>query len=161
MKRIALSIIFVVALTVAGCGGGDGSDSSASTAETAATTSSESPRSAAAEVFRPKPKVNVPNGPPPKQLQIKDLIEGTGAEAKAGRKVGVHYVLVDYETGKELESIWRRGQPGTFDLGTGRATEGWNKGLPGMRVGGRRELIVPPGSASALTARRRSLPTRR
>ena len=86
----------------------------------------------------------MPKGAPPKKLVIKDLEEGTGVAAKAGDAVTVHYVGVNYKTGKEFDSSWSRGEPFTFPLGDHVVIPGWEQGLKGMKVGGRRELIIPP-----------------
>lgn len=94
-----------------------------------------------------KPKVDVPKGPPPKKLVIKDLEKGKGPSAKAGDEVTVEYVGVDYKTGKQFDASWDRGEPFTFELGTGGVIAGWEQGIEGMKVGGRRELIIPPNLA--------------
>lgn len=94
-----------------------------------------------------KPKVTVPKGPAPTELVKKDLIVGTGAAAFPGQVVTVHYVGLYYETGKEFESSWDSGHTFPFRLGDGRVIEGWDKGLLGMRVGGRRQLVIPPDLA--------------
>jgi peptidylprolyl isomerase len=94
-----------------------------------------------------KPTVEVPKGPAPKTLVVKDLKTGDGAEAKSGDQVSVQYVLADYESGKELESSWDSGQPFAFQLGGGQVIPGWDQGVAGMKVGGRRELIIPPDLA--------------
>jgi peptidylprolyl isomerase len=91
-----------------------------------------------------KPKVEVPSGPPPKKLGIKDLEEGSGPAAKPGDEVTVQYVGVNYRTGKQFDASWDRHEPFTFKLGEGYVIEGWEKGIPGMKPGGRRELIIPP-----------------
>ncbi|MGN6200784.1 MAG: FKBP-type peptidyl-prolyl cis-trans isomerase [Solirubrobacterales bacterium] len=91
-----------------------------------------------------KPKVTVPSGPPPKKLEIKDLEKGSGPAAKPGDEVSVQYVGVNYKTGKEFDASWDRGEPFTFKLGEGAVIEGWEKGIVGMKPGGRRELIIPP-----------------
>ena len=91
-----------------------------------------------------KPKVEVPKGPPPKKLVIKDLEAGKGPAAKAGDEVTVHYVGVLYKNGKQFDASWDRGEPFTFELGSGGVIAGWEKGIEGMKVGGRRELIIPP-----------------
>ena len=90
-----------------------------------------------------KPQVSVPKGPPPTTLETKDLIAGSGAEAKAGDKVEVHYILLLYKGGKEIDSSWERGEPYSFELGAGKVTKGWEQGIEGMKVGGRRELVAP------------------
>ncbi|HET7589966.1 MAG TPA: FKBP-type peptidyl-prolyl cis-trans isomerase [Solirubrobacterales bacterium] len=94
-----------------------------------------------------KPTVAVPSGPPPKKLEIKDLKKGEGPAAKAGDKVTVQYVGVDYKTGKQFDASWDRGEPFSFTLGAGEVIKGWDQGIGGMKAGGRRELIVPPGLA--------------
>jgi FKBP-type peptidyl-prolyl cis-trans isomerase len=91
-----------------------------------------------------KPKVAVPSGPPPKKLEIKDLEKGSGPGAKPGDEVSVQYVGVDYKSGKEFDASWDRGEPFPFQLGSHSVIEGWEQGLKGMKVGGRRELIIPP-----------------
>jgi FKBP-type peptidyl-prolyl cis-trans isomerase len=91
-----------------------------------------------------KPTVEVPSGPAPKELQVKDITEGDGPEAKPGDTLEVQYVGVDYASGKEFDSSWDSGQPFTFQLGGGQVIPGWDQGIAGMKVGGRRELIVPP-----------------
>jgi peptidylprolyl isomerase len=92
----------------------------------------------------PKPTVQVPNGPAPDQLVVKDLKTGDGAEAKSGDQVSVQYVGVLYDGGKQFDSSWDRGQPFSFQLGSGQVIPGWDQGVQGMKVGGRRELIIPP-----------------
>ena len=94
-----------------------------------------------------KPDVEVPDGPPPTQLEIDDITEGDGDEAKAGDTVTVEYVGVAYSTGQEFDSSWERPDPFSFQLGSGQVIPGWDKGIPGMKVGGRRELIIPPNLA--------------
>jgi FKBP-type peptidyl-prolyl cis-trans isomerase len=91
-----------------------------------------------------KPKVEVPSGPPPKKLEIKDLEDGSGPAAKPGDEVTVHYVGVSYKTGKQFDASWDRGEPFTFKLGEGAVIPGWEEGIKGMKPGGRRELIIPP-----------------
>jgi peptidylprolyl isomerase len=92
----------------------------------------------------PKPVVTVPEGPPPTDLKITDLVEGTGDEAKPGQTVSVQYVGVSYSTKKQFDASWDRGQPFSFPLGGGRVIKGWDQGVAGMKVGGRRELVIPP-----------------
>jgi peptidylprolyl isomerase len=94
-----------------------------------------------------KPKVTVPSGPAPKQLQEKDLVEGSGAEAKAGDEVTVQYVGVGYDSGEEFDASWDRGEPFTFTLGAGEVIKGWDEGVAGMKVDGRRELTIPASLA--------------
>ena len=90
-----------------------------------------------------KPEVDFPGGEPPKDLEIKDIWEGDGPEAKAGATVSVHYVGVSFSTGEEFDSSWNRSTPLQFQLGVGQVIQGWDKGVQGMKVGGRRQLIIP------------------
>ncbi|MBK0420812.1 FKBP-type peptidyl-prolyl cis-trans isomerase [Leucobacter sp. CSA2] len=92
-----------------------------------------------------KPEIEFPDGPAPAELQIVDLVEGTGEEALASSTVDVHYLGVEYDSGEEFDSSWSRGESINFPL---RALiQGWQVGIPGMKVGGRRKLIVPPAQA--------------
>lgn len=90
-----------------------------------------------------KPEIDFPGGEPPADLQIKDIWEGEGAEAKSGQNVTVHYVGVSFSTGEEFDASWNRGNPFKFPLGGGRVIKGWDLGVQGMKVGGRRELTIP------------------
>ncbi|MFF1877602.1 FKBP-type peptidyl-prolyl cis-trans isomerase [Leifsonia sp. NPDC058230] len=92
-----------------------------------------------------KPEVDAPEGPAPEQLEIVDIVEGSGDAATAGSKVDVHYLGVEYETGEEFDSSWSRGQSINFPLNN--LIKGWQEGIPGMKVGGRRKLTVPPALA--------------
>jgi peptidylprolyl isomerase len=94
-----------------------------------------------------KPEVDFPGGEPPTELEISDIWQGDGAVAKAGDTVQVHYVGVAYSTGEEFDASWSRGAPLEFTLGVGQVIAGWDQGVQGMRVGGRRQLIIPPGLA--------------
>ena len=94
-----------------------------------------------------KPEIDFPGGEPPKNLEITDVWEGEGAVAKAGDTVQVHYVGVAYSTGEEFDASWNRGEPLEFRLGVGQVIAGWDQGVQGMKVGGRRQLIIPPGLA--------------
>lgn len=91
-----------------------------------------------------KPLVSVPAGDPPADLQIEDLEEGTGPEATRGQQVEVHYVGVAWSTGKEFDSSWNRRETFRFPLGAGHVISGWDQGVQGMKVGGRRKLTIPP-----------------
>jgi peptidylprolyl isomerase len=96
-----------------------------------------------AGTFGTAPTVTVPSGAPPAHLESADLITGTGAPAEPGDSVTVQYVLATYSTGKVVQSSWTS-QPYTFTLGEGMVIPGWDKGVVGMKQGGRRELIIPP-----------------
>jgi peptidylprolyl isomerase len=90
-----------------------------------------------------KPVVDFPEGDAPTELEITDLTVGDGEEAKAGQQVVVHYVGVAFSTGEEFDSSWSRNSPFEFPLGAGRVIAGWDQGVAGMRVGGRRRLTIP------------------
>jgi peptidylprolyl isomerase len=92
---------------------------------------------------REKPEIDFPEGDPPSELVIVDEIVGDGAEAQAGQTVVAHYVGVAFSSGEEFDSSWNRGDPLAFPLGAGRVIKGWDQGLVGMRVGGRRKLVIP------------------
>ncbi|MCL2551183.1 MAG: FKBP-type peptidyl-prolyl cis-trans isomerase [Actinomycetia bacterium] len=90
-----------------------------------------------------KPEIDFPGGEPPADLEIKDLWEGDGPVAKAGDTVSVHYVGVAFSTGEEFDASWNRGAPLKFQLGVGQVIAGWDRGVQGMKVGGRRQLTIP------------------
>lgn len=91
-----------------------------------------------------KPTIEVPAGEPPADLVIEDLVVGDGAEAQSGAIVNVDYVGVSWSTGAEFDASWNRGQPFSFGLGGGMVIQGWDQGVAGMKVGGRRRLTIPP-----------------
>ncbi|MFF4157785.1 FKBP-type peptidyl-prolyl cis-trans isomerase [Streptomyces sp. NPDC001678] len=90
-----------------------------------------------------KPEIDFPEGQPPADLEIVDIWEGDGAVAKAGDFVKVHYVGVAFSTGEEFDASWNRGSALEFKLGAGQVIQGWDKGIQGMKVGGRRRLTIP------------------
>ncbi|MDQ1436428.1 MAG: peptidylprolyl isomerase [Acidimicrobiaceae bacterium] len=94
-----------------------------------------------------KPDVSIPDGPPPAELLIEDIDVGDGDEAVAGTTVDVHYVGVSWSTGKQFDASWDRNATLPFTLGTGQVIQGWDRGVAGMRVGGRRRLTIPPDLA--------------
>jgi peptidylprolyl isomerase len=98
-----------------------------------------------------RPQIEKPEGDVPFELIIDDLVVGDGAEATAGTKVSVHYVGVAFSSGEEFDASWNRDQAFQFRLGAGQVIPGWDAGVAGMRVGGRRKLTIP--SAMAYGAR--------
>ena len=161
-SAVALATVGAAAL-LAGCGGSGGSstitvgnentadnalikqtESSATKTPTTPTASAKTPTTGP---LSKEPKVTVPTGPAPTKLVTKDLITGTGAEAKAGATVSVNYVGVLYKGGKEFDASWKRKEPFSFALGKGQVIPGWDQGVAGMKVGGRRELIIPSALA--------------
>ena len=95
-----------------------------------------------------KPPVEVPSGqPPPAQLECEDITVGEGDEAASGQEVDVHYVGVSWATGRQFDASWDRGETFSFRLGQGQVIPGWDQGVAGMRVGGRRRITIPPDLA--------------
>jgi len=128
-----------------------GTTQAATSAAAPTTTTSSTPTTPAVPTPQPpsplskKPVVTVPKGPAPKQLVVKDLIKGTGPAATPTSTVTVNYVGALYKGGKEFDSSWKRGTTASFPLSG--VIQGWQQGIPGMKVGGRRELIVPASLA--------------
>ncbi|MBV8932236.1 MAG: FKBP-type peptidyl-prolyl cis-trans isomerase [Kutzneria sp.] len=91
-----------------------------------------------------KPTVDPIEGAPPADLVIEDITVGDGPQATAGQTVSVHYVGVSHSTGEEFDASWNRGTAFQFPLGGGRVIAGWDRGVAGMKVGGRRKLVIPP-----------------
>jgi peptidylprolyl isomerase len=155
MKRSILIVAFCVALFAAGCGGSSDSSSSGSTESSESTGSKESgnssksgnPSETTSTAKKTKPTVTVPKGISPKKYAIKEIEEGSGATAKKGDTVTVQYVGVGYDSEEEFDSSWSRNEPYTFTLGAGGVIKGWDVGVEGMKVGGRRELLLPPNLA--------------
>jgi len=91
-----------------------------------------------------KPVVGQPGGPPPADLVIEDLTVGDGPQVRPGQQAVVHYVGVSHATGREFDASWNRGEPFSFPVGGGQVITGWDQGVAGMKVGGRRRLTIPP-----------------
>jgi FKBP-type peptidyl-prolyl cis-trans isomerase len=145
--RLLLAMLAAAAvLVLAACGDDDKSDEAAGTTTSTDTAPEPAEPTGSADTAT-KPKVTVPKGKPPAGLEIKDIKEGDGATAKAGDNVTVQYVGVSYSTGKQFDASWDSGQPFTFPLGQGQVIPGWDQGVPGMKVGGRRQLVIPPDLA--------------
>jgi peptidylprolyl isomerase len=134
LRRSAL-VLTCAALALAGCGEDDAS----------APASAATPEATAAAT---KPTVDIPAGTErPKALVKEDLVVGTGPAAQAGRQVQVQYVGVSLLNGRQFDASWDRGEPFAFELGAGEVIPGWDQGVAGMKVGGRRRLIIPPDLA--------------
>jgi peptidylprolyl isomerase len=145
MPRTLAIALLVALLALAGCGGDDdSSDESTATPEAAATQTATPSVTETPAAPAKKPTVNVPKGKAPKKLVIKDLREGTGPAAQAGQTVTVQYVGVNFKGGKQFDASWDRGEPFSFPLGGGQVIQGWDQGVQGMKVGGRRMLVIPP-----------------
>ena len=136
---LALALVALASLGVVGMNSSD-TPSTSSSAESAASSADGSLPTVSANAGE-VPQVGAPSGTPPAQLTTKDIIVGTGAEVLPTSTLTVHYYLMAWSTGKVIESSWI-GQPATFPLA--QVVEGWQKGLPGAKVGGRRLLVLPP-----------------
>jgi peptidylprolyl isomerase len=173
--RVALAAAaLAAAIAIAGCGSSGGSstitvgnensaDNALIKAGESTTASTTTPTSTPAKTpttgpLSKEPKVTPPSGPAPTKLVTKELIAGTGAEAKAGDTVTVNYVGVLYKGGKEFDASWKRNEPFSFTLGKGQVIKGWDEGVAGMKVGGRRELIIPSELAYGKTGSPPTIP---
>jgi peptidylprolyl isomerase len=135
----------VGAALIGGCGKADNSKSS--TSQPAATVTAETgtattPAPSLTDTSQ-KPVIPKPTGAVPRKLKVHDIVKGKGPKAKTGDQLTVQYVGVTFSTGEQFDASWDNGQPFSFQLG-GQVIEGWNRGLKGMRKGGRRELTIPP-----------------
>lgn len=139
---IPLLAALLATFVIAGCGDDDSDSTSADATAAEEATAAEGDVNLAS-----KPAIEVPEGPPPKELEINDIVEGDGATAEDGSLATVQYVGVNYSNGEEFDASWDRGQPFPFQLGAGNVIKGWDEGVVGMKVGGRRELIIPPDLA--------------
>jgi peptidylprolyl isomerase len=166
-KSIFVCAAVAVAAALAGCGGsstapgivlapGAGATAAATTAAAASSTTASSTTSTSSTplpaALKTKPTVTVPKGAPPKTLVVKDLIKGTGPAVTSGSTVTVQYVGVVYKDGKQFDASWNDGSGQPASLPLAQTIQGWQKGLIGMKVGGRRELIIPPSLGYGSTA---------
>jgi peptidylprolyl isomerase len=134
------------------------SKATSSTPATPATPPAATAKTPTSGPLATEPKVKPPSGPAPTKLVSKDLIVGSGKEAKAGDTVSVNYVGVLYKGGKEFDASWKRKEPFQFQLGQGSVIKGWDQGVVGMKVGGRRELIIPSELAYGKTGSPPAIP---
>jgi len=133
-----IAMVVVGAVLIGRSGGGDSSKQGSCQMPPGPVATSEK---------KTKPTVEVPDCAPPETLVINELERGTGKEAKKGDKVSVQYVGVGFESEEEFDSSWSRNEPFPFTLGNSEVILGWDQGVEGMKVGGRRELIIPPDLA--------------
>jgi peptidylprolyl isomerase len=143
-RLITAPLLAIAGLALAGCGSSNNTASQSVASVATAATATAQPAAPTDPRLTHKPVVKVPAGSAPTKLVVKDLITGSGPAAKPGDQLTVQYVGVNYKGGKQFDASWDHGQPFPFQLGAGMVIPGWDRGLVGMRVGGRRELIVPP-----------------
>ena len=141
---LAAAAAVTIALTLAGCGSDEEEAPAGSAGSTPTPTATPTPDPTDLSV---KPVVAKPAGDPPDDLVERDIVKGEGRAARPGDQVTVQYVGVSYSTGEQFDASWDSGQAFPFELGAGNVIEGWDQGVRGMRVGGRRELIIPPDKA--------------
>jgi peptidylprolyl isomerase len=143
-------LLILLVLTLAGCGSGSVKEKPASAPTSAAATASAAPAAPGtiSTDLKQEPVVGKPTGSPPAKLVKKDIVKGHGPKARPGDLLSVQYTGYSWSTGKKFDASWDRGaQPFQFPAGAGQVIGGWDRGIPGMRVGGRRELIIPPALA--------------
>ena len=157
-RRLLALPLALGALVVVGCGD-DETKVSTSTVDAAASSNQPTETQAATTGSKPadpekalkdtskKPEIAKPSGSPPARLEQEDIVKGKGPAAKAGDSLTVQYVGVSFATGEQFDASWDNGQPFDFQLGQGMVIPGWDKGLEGMKVGGRRRLTIPPEQA--------------
>jgi peptidylprolyl isomerase len=155
LPRLGLSLATLAAAALtAGCGSSSssstisiGNESTSANAVVEPTTTPTTGTTPTSGPLATEPKITPPKSPAPKTLVIHEIVKGTGAEAKSGSSVSVNYVGALYTNGKIFDASWKRKEPFTFTLGQGQVIPGWDQGVAGMRVGGRRELIIPSALA--------------
>jgi FKBP-type peptidyl-prolyl cis-trans isomerase len=157
-RALVLPVLAVVAAGLAGCGSSSKASGIEQVPAEGATAAPVVTTPKPAPAIAKKPVVTIPSGPAPTTLVTKDLVTGTGQTAKAGDTVTVNYVGELYKNGKEFDSSWSRNQPFTTALSTGSLIRGWVQGIPGMKVGGRRELIIPASLAYGKTGSPPTIP---
>ena len=147
LLRLTTLLALFALLGPVGCGGDDDDDESASAGTGEERTVTEPSPSAQREALKDtgkRPVIPRPSGSPPRRLEKADLVRGKGARAKPGDTLTVHYAGVAFSTGEEFDASWNSGEPFRFPLGEGQVIQGWDKGLVGMKRGGRRMLTIPP-----------------
>ena len=150
-----------LALFVAGCGDDKSEDDGGPVATTETVPPNPAPAPAAGgdeKDLKNKPEVKIPKGDAPKKLVIDDIVKGKGKAAKAGDTVSVQYVGVLFDGGTQFDASWDRGEPFQFQLGAGMVIPGWDKGVEGMKIGGRRKLIIPSEDAYGPTGQPPDIP---
>jgi peptidylprolyl isomerase len=154
LRARAIALLAAAAVSIGACGDDEGDTATMTAAPAAAapgtSTAPPSGKTSSLDIstdLSTKPTISKASGDPPKKLVVMDVVDGKGRAAKAGDNLVVHYVGVLYKTGKQFDASWDGGRPFPFALGQGSVIAGWDQGLQGMKVGGRRLLIIPPDLA--------------
>jgi peptidylprolyl isomerase len=154
LRARAIALLAAAAVSIGACGDDEGDTATTAAAPAAAATGTStgppSGKTSSLDVstdLSTKPDISKASGDPPKKLVVMDVVDGKGRAAKPGDNLVVHYVGVLYKTGKQFDASWDGGRPFPFTLGQGSVIPGWDQGLQGMKVGGRRLLIIPPDLA--------------
>jgi peptidylprolyl isomerase len=143
LLRLVTLLALAAALPASGCGSDD--DSGSADADQPTDTAAEA--RATLKDTSVKPVIEKPSGSPPRRLEREDIVKGKGRRATPGDRITVQYVGVSFSTGDEFDASWDSGQPFSFFLGAGEVIPGWDRGIVGMREGGRRKLTIPPEQA--------------
>lgn len=146
LRRLLALAVLLGLLALAGCGDDDDSSNGGGSGQAGQEPAETEPAPDLTDTSV-KPVMEKPSGSPPRRLQIEDIVKGKGPGAKPGDTVVVHYVGVSFSNGKEFDASWDAGQPFPVQLGSGQVIPGWEKGLVGLRKGGRRKLTIPPEQA--------------
>ncbi|MGI8731085.1 MAG: FKBP-type peptidyl-prolyl cis-trans isomerase [Solirubrobacteraceae bacterium] len=156
IRKATAALLAAAAFGAAACGDDNGPDQIAEFAtapQSSTTTETTAEKASSGESIQElqiskdltsKPEIPKPAGDPPDRLYTRDIVKGTGKTAKTGDKLTVQYVGVDFDTAEQFDSSWEKPEPLEVDLGKKEVIPGWERGLPGMRVGGRRLLVIPP-----------------
>jgi peptidylprolyl isomerase len=165
LSLVTVLVLACAALAASGCGSSSKDDTGTSSTPTSSTsqTTAPVPDLSVPKVSNPtdlehKPKIAKPSGSPPPTLVSEDLVTGNGRAAASGDTVTVQYVGISFSNGKQFDASWGKGQPLTFPLGQGQVIQGWDQGVVGMKVGGRRELVIPPDLGYGATGQGGILP---
>ena len=144
LRLLLLLALSSLVLALAACGDDDEESASGEPAATQAETAAAEEPAEISKDLETKPEIGKPAGEPPSELVKEDVVVGKGPAAKEGDQVTVHYVGVNFSTGDQFDASWDRGEPTSFQLAKGQLIDGWVQGMKGMKVGGRRKLVIPP-----------------
>jgi peptidylprolyl isomerase len=157
-RRLLILIAVVAVLGAAACGGDDEPDAGGAAAQEERAATDPAAAEEALKDTSTRPEIPKPTGTPPRRLVKQDIVKGKGPPAKLGDTLVVHYVGLNFSNGQEFDASWDRGQPFPFQLGAPGLIKGWERGLTGIRKGGRRMLTIPPELAYGREGRPPTIP---